>query len=47
MNSKKQFYQNIKIIIKNPISKAKSIQKTKELCDLLSKTWHMPLDKNR
>ena len=46
MNNKNQFNQNIKIIIKNPISKEKSIQKTKELCVFLSKTWHMPLDKN-
>jgi len=46
MNNKNQFYQNIKIIVKNPMSKEKSIKKIKELCDHLSKTWYMPLDKS-
>ena len=46
MNSKNRTDTKIKIIIKNPLSKEKSIEKTKELCDFLSKTWHVPLDKN-
>ena len=46
MNSKNRPDLKVKIIIRNPLSKEKSVKKTKELCDFLSKTWHMPLDKN-
>ena len=44
---KMSFQKNTKInvIVKNLPTKEKSEQKTKELCDFLSKVWYVPLDK--
>ena len=46
MKKKNPYTKEIKIVIKNPLSKEKSVEKIKELCDFLSKTQRMPLDKN-
>lgn len=34
--------EEIKVITINRPTKEKSEQKTKELCEFLEKTWHMP-----
>ena len=47
MKKKNPYTKEIKIVIKNPFSKEKSVEKIKELCDFLSKTQRMPLDKNK